>query len=129
MCRPAAGPPPPRQIARLNRLCCPLYGTNSGTVTSFGGIVASVGVFMCIPPELDHVTKQFPHEISDAKVIDLEPFVRTILSQPKNEIIVNFPVRMDNGERRTVQRRDGRKFQVGDRVAMRSGELELMVPR
>ena len=33
-----------------------------------------------------------------AKVIDLEPFVRTILSQPKNEIIVNFPVRMDNGE-------------------------------
>ena len=38
-------------------------------------------------------------------------------------------IRMDNGERRTVQRRDGRKFQVGDRVAMRSGELELMVPR
>ncbi len=33
-----------------------------------------------------------------AKVINLEPFVKTILSQPKNEIIVNFPVRMDNGE-------------------------------
>lgn len=26
------------------------------------------------------------------------PHVRTILSQPKNEIIVNFPVRMDSGE-------------------------------
>ena len=26
------------------------------------------------------------------------PAVREILSQPKNELIVNFPVRMDNGE-------------------------------
>jgi glutamate dehydrogenase (NAD(P)+) len=33
-----------------------------------------------------------------SKVISLEPFVATILSQPKNELIVNFPVRMDNGE-------------------------------
>jgi len=33
-----------------------------------------------------------------AKVINLEPYVATILSQPKNEIIVNFPVKMDNGE-------------------------------
>jgi glutamate dehydrogenase (NAD(P)+) len=33
-----------------------------------------------------------------AKTISLEPYVRTILSQPKNELIVNFPVRMDNGE-------------------------------
>lgn len=32
------------------------------------------------------------------KVINLEGYVRTILSQPKNEIIVNFPVKMDNGE-------------------------------
>jgi hypothetical protein len=38
-------------------------------------------------------------------------------------------VLMDTGERRTVERRDGRKFQVGDRVTMRSGELELMFPR
>ncbi len=33
-----------------------------------------------------------------SKVIAIEPFVSTILSQPKNEIIVNFPVRMDSGE-------------------------------
>ena len=33
-----------------------------------------------------------------AKVINLAPHVATILSQPKNEIIVNFPVRMDSGE-------------------------------
>jgi glutamate dehydrogenase (NAD(P)+) len=33
-----------------------------------------------------------------AKVIKIEPYVQTILSQPKNEIIVNFPVRMDSGE-------------------------------
>src|SRR5271165_6499582 len=33
-----------------------------------------------------------------AKVSKLEPYVATILSQPKNELIVNFPVKMDNGE-------------------------------
>jgi glutamate dehydrogenase (NAD(P)+) len=33
-----------------------------------------------------------------AKVAKIEPYVQTILSQPKNELIVNFPVRMDNGE-------------------------------
>jgi len=32
-----------------------------------------------------------------AKVIDLEPWVASILSQPKNELIVHFPVRMDDG--------------------------------
>jgi glutamate dehydrogenase (NAD(P)+) len=33
-----------------------------------------------------------------AKVAKIEHYVETILSQPKNEIIVNFPVRMDSGE-------------------------------
>ncbi|HXN30520.1 MAG TPA: Glu/Leu/Phe/Val dehydrogenase [Polyangiaceae bacterium] len=33
-----------------------------------------------------------------ARVAKIEPYVPTILSQPKNEIIVNFPVRLDNGE-------------------------------
>jgi len=33
-----------------------------------------------------------------ARLVALEPYVRTILSQPKNEIIINFPVRMDSGE-------------------------------
>ena len=33
-----------------------------------------------------------------AKVCGLSPEIREILSQPKNEIITNFPVRMDNGE-------------------------------
>src|ERR1700733_10757362 len=32
------------------------------------------------------------------KVAKIEPYVTTILSQPKNEIIINFPVRMDSGE-------------------------------
>ena len=30
-------------------------------------------------------------------ILDVPEYVRTILSQPKNEIIVNFPVRMDDG--------------------------------
>src|SRR5277367_3492552 len=33
-----------------------------------------------------------------SKVAKIEPHVQTILSQPKNELIVNFPVRMDSGE-------------------------------
>ena len=33
-----------------------------------------------------------------AKLVDLSPAVRTILGQPKNELIVNFPVVMDTGE-------------------------------
>jgi glutamate dehydrogenase/leucine dehydrogenase len=33
-----------------------------------------------------------------AKAVGLETYVTTILSQPKNELIVNFPVKMDNGE-------------------------------
>jgi glutamate dehydrogenase (NAD(P)+) len=33
-----------------------------------------------------------------AKLANIEPYVRTILSQPKNELIVNFPVKMDSGE-------------------------------
>ena len=33
-----------------------------------------------------------------AGVAGISPAIREILSQPKNEIIVNFPVRMDSGE-------------------------------
>jgi glutamate dehydrogenase/leucine dehydrogenase len=32
-----------------------------------------------------------------AKVAEVTPYISTILSQPKNEIIVNFPVKMDDG--------------------------------
>ncbi|TKD02021.1 Glu/Leu/Phe/Val family dehydrogenase [Polyangium fumosum] len=32
-----------------------------------------------------------------ARVIDLPEYIQTILSQPKNEIIINFPVKMDDG--------------------------------
>ena len=33
-----------------------------------------------------------------SRALDLADFVRTILNQPKNELIINFPVRMDSGE-------------------------------
>lgn len=32
-----------------------------------------------------------------SRLVDIPPYIATILSQPKNEIIVNFPVRMDDG--------------------------------
>ena len=35
---------------------------------------------------------------SAVKVGGISPVVRDILSQPKNELIINFPVRMDDGE-------------------------------
>lgn len=35
-----------------------------------------------------------------AHLVEVSPYVSTILSQPKNEIIVNFPVRMDDGSYR-----------------------------
>jgi glutamate dehydrogenase (NAD(P)+) len=38
-----------------------------------------------------------------ADLMQLGQMVRTILSEPQNEIIVNFPVRMDNGEYRTFK--------------------------
>jgi glutamate dehydrogenase/leucine dehydrogenase len=43
----------------------------------------------------DIATKQFEKAM---KLIDLDPNVAEILAQPKNEIITNFPVRMDNGK-------------------------------
>ncbi len=33
-----------------------------------------------------------------AKLINLAEYIRVILAQPKNELIVHFPVRMDNGD-------------------------------
>jgi len=37
-------------------------------------------------------------------------------------------VLMDSGDRRVIQRRDGSRFQVGQRVRLRGGELETMFP-
>jgi glutamate dehydrogenase/leucine dehydrogenase len=38
-----------------------------------------------------------------AKLVELPEHVRAILAQPKNEIIVNFPVKMDSGEFRVFK--------------------------
>ena len=48
------------------------------------------------------------------------------MQQRLGEIYYEVSVAMDGGERRTVQRRDGNRFYVGQRVALRSGELEPM---
>jgi hypothetical protein len=42
------------------------------------------------------------------------------------ETTYEITVAMDVGENRTLQRRDGSRFRVGQRVALRSGELEPM---
>jgi hypothetical protein len=50
------------------------------------------------------------------------PEMQARLGETTYEIIVA----MDMGERRTLQRRDGNRFHVGQRVALRQGELEPM---
>jgi glutamate dehydrogenase/leucine dehydrogenase len=55
-------------------------------------------------PSEAHAAKPNPYLVAQeqldraAKIAGLAPEVRAILSQPKNELITNFPVRMDDGE-------------------------------
>jgi hypothetical protein len=42
------------------------------------------------------------------------------------ETVYEVTVAMDGGDRRTLQRKDGHRFHVGQRVALRQGELEPM---
>src|SRR5580693_3553334 len=51
-----------------------------------------------MPKEYDFYKTVQDHLERAAKVAKIETYVSTILSQPKNELIVNFPVRMDGGE-------------------------------
>jgi hypothetical protein len=48
------------------------------------------------------------------------------MRQRLGDVYYEVTVVMDGGDRRTVQRRDGNRFHVGQRVALRSGELEPM---
>ncbi|HEX9295281.1 MAG TPA: Glu/Leu/Phe/Val dehydrogenase [Polyangiaceae bacterium] len=57
-----------------------------------------------MPPSVQPATRyDFFKVVQDyldraAAVTELSDYIRLILSQPKNELIVHFPVRMDNGE-------------------------------
>ena len=50
------------------------------------------------------------------------PEMQTRLGETSSEITVA----MDVGEKRTLRRRDGNRFHVGQRVALRAGEIEPM---
>jgi outer membrane lipoprotein SlyB len=50
------------------------------------------------------------------------------MQEQLGESSYEITVLMDGGERRTIRRRDGWRFQVGQRVRLRSGELETMSP-
>ena len=52
------------------------------------------------------------------------PEMQAQFGESSYEIIVA----MDSGERRSILRRDGARFSVGQRVTLRSGELEPMFP-
>jgi glutamate dehydrogenase (NAD(P)+) len=51
-------------------------------------ILKEFDFFKVIQDHLDHA----------ARVANVEPYVATILRQPKNELIINFPVKMETGE-------------------------------
>ncbi len=65
---------------------------------SSSAIPAAPGSMRSIGKEYDFFRVIQDYLDTASKVINLAPYVSTILSQPKNEIIVNFPVRMDSGE-------------------------------
>jgi hypothetical protein len=52
------------------------------------------------------------------------PEMQTRLGQTYYEVVVA----MDTGDKRTLERKDGNRFYVGQRVALRAGELEPMQP-
>lgn len=52
------------------------------------------------------------------------PEMQTRLGQTYYEVVVA----MDSGDKRTLERKDGNRFYVGQRVALRAGELEPMQP-
>ena len=47
-------------------------------------------LYKFVQKKIDHVAEQ----------MGLDPSFRTIISQPKNELIINFPVLMDDGQHR-----------------------------
>jgi glutamate dehydrogenase (NAD(P)+) len=73
--------------------------TASGPVSSQRGEV--VGVTKLPPAERYDFFRVIQGYLEEAtKIVKVPDHVRLILSQPKNEIIVHFPVLMDNGEYR-----------------------------
>jgi len=59
---------------------------------------ASLSTETTAPPKYEFFRVVQDYLDKAAALVQLPDYVRTILSQPKNEIIVHFPVRMDNGE-------------------------------
>jgi glutamate dehydrogenase (NAD(P)+) len=63
--------------------------------------IPSGGVSLSTPPAPQHKYEFFKvvqgYLDEAARVIELPEYITTILSQPKNEIIINFPVKMDDG--------------------------------
>ena len=65
----------------------------------------------------ENVIRQFHHA---AEVMELDPSIRDILSQTTNEIIVHFPVRMDDG---SVEMFSGYRVQHSDALGPFKGGL------
>jgi glutamate dehydrogenase/leucine dehydrogenase len=68
------------------------------------GTIDAMDMRASVPPASDESTLFLNNiqaqQARAAKVVDLPEHIGTILSQPKNEIIVNFPVLMDDGNYR-----------------------------
>ena len=76
-------PDPPSETLRQSVPSMPPASSSSRSI-----IVKEYDFFKVVQDYLDRASR----------TTNLQEFVRTILSQPKNELIINFPVKMDNGE-------------------------------
>jgi len=83
------------------------------------------GSALAIPPVVGTVARfEFDRDRPDSWHLGAAgtPEMRQRLGEVYYEVIVV----LDGGERRTLERRDGNRFHVGQRVALRSGGLEPM---
>jgi hypothetical protein len=95
----------------------PAYATRTGTASSFDARVVGALVVMPFGPGSPDKTSF----VGGAGTSDM----RDRFSEVSYDLIL----RMDDGTFRTIERRDGAQYNVGDRVRIADGRLELMHAR
>ena len=134
------------KVTLLACLACPALNAAAQTCTVCGEVRSVCEVSAASAASID--APALPNTVGTASAADTPPVVGTVarfefdrdrpdswhlgaagtpqMNLRLGEIYYEVTVTMDGGERRTVRRRDGNRFYVGQRVALRSGALEPM---
>jgi len=139
-------PAPALSCALLACLGCWIAVTQEQTCTVCGEVrsVREVSAYR----NVDRITARTMAQVGTQSALDTDPVVGTVarftfdqgrpdawhlgaagtpeMAERLGEYYYEVTVRMDDGDMRTLQRRDGNRFFIGQRVALRSGELEPM---